>query len=223
MARANGISIKGITQLDRIITFHTDGLEAALHSRRTMSPFINAFGRDTNMRFSDEVSPTGRSWQSLTGYTNEKREERGYPPTSPILEQSGQLRAAAATPFLKWGANTGKSTRSFNAPYGNHHNIKMVASNSGGRFHAQISGPRVANQYGGSIKKAKGFYTSVHGTYAADRYGAYYSRGSRGKGNMLPARPFWGITPAMINDGFKSFRWIFPDEWRKQAKGLWVR
>jgi hypothetical protein len=111
---------------------------------------------------------------------------------------------------LRWGANTGRSSRSFNAPYGNHHRLTMNATNQGGRFHAQISGARVANQYGGKVR------------LTAEQKAFAMASGGRRRGPHLPARPFWGITPEMIQDGMGSFKWILPDEWRKQAKGLHV-
>ena len=200
------ITLRGMGQLDRMNAWLDNGLRATVAEPKVMAPFIRSFGRRSSWNFDSEISPLGRSWQPLSEFTQMVREERGYQPDRPILKESGQLYAAAVTPFLRWQDHTRGSTRSFTAPYGNFEPLLMNATNQGGVFRAQISGSRVANQYGG---RATG----------AARYGTR----DRKRLPFIPARPFWGLTEAVIQEAMPSFGFVFLDMWRSKAVGLFVR
>ncbi len=47
--------------------------------------------QEISMRFADERSPDGSSWEPLSPYTQADREQSGYGPDHPILRRTGEL------------------------------------------------------------------------------------------------------------------------------------
>jgi len=223
VSRSNGISIKGIKKLDSIIKW-VDAADEIIDRPKTFQPlivvgFAGSIGYRTTYKETGPLTSSeshhafeeGR-WQALAEITEEIREERGYRRSDSggsILVQSGQLMQSALIPFQKWGQSTRRSSRSFNAPYGNHHNIKMTASLGNRIFRAQISGARVQNQYGGNIRltgKATGRYNE--------------RSASKGRAAHLPARPFWYFEQGKMDNATRLFTIRFGTEWAELARTM---
>jgi hypothetical protein len=205
MANDQWITITGTRQLDQMVNW-LKGLDDIVRIPKVMVPLVHSFGRFTFAHFEMEVTPLGRRWQGLSEMTNEKREERGYPTVRPILEQSGQLKDAAATAFRNWPDNGKNVKRSYVSPYGNFEALSMNASISDGRFSAKISGSRVEHQYGKKMS-----------------YGKESKHGKQTRKSVLPSRPFWGITQEMISQGLPISMMVLMTEWRDSARGFHAR
>jgi hypothetical protein len=178
-------------------------------------PFVRAFGQDTWKRFSNHANdnssqfksssqaiqqtwPGGlQDWAPLKPYTQDKREERGYNPDSPILVQSGQLKNLASNPFRdwRWGQRSIRG-KSVNTPYGDHTSLSIAASINNGNFHASISGERVKNQTAYYNSRRKG----------GDRVG-------------VPPRPFWGLEQSTLDRAIPSAMNRFMLSWGKRKTG----
>jgi phage gpG-like protein len=157
-------------------------------------PFVRKFGAATWQLFRREVWPGGRQdWARLAPYTMDKREERGYGAEGPVLRQSGQLADMASTPFRNWSWGQ-KSIRGkqATAPYGDKTSLTATASINNGVFDASISGERVKNQQ------------------------AYYISRRDGSKVGVPPRPFWGLTPEILDDAMPSAMEQFAQSWAKR-------
>jgi hypothetical protein len=172
-----------------------------------MSPIIKGFGEGVRGNF-DHEGLSERRWQGLSAMTRGIRRKRGYPADRPVMTQSGQLDAVSATPFMKWGPRTKRSTRKVNAPYGKVNPLAMSASLFQGRFTATVSGRRVENQYGRKMP------------YAKKRFGTR----DRYRQSALPARPFFVIDHRYIEDGMPKMMDALMRKWRESAaKGMNVK
>jgi len=206
------VTLQGIKQLDSLKRWIRDDLDACLEEPSVWKPVIRAVGRQIEWNFDSEGDALGHTWQRLSAVTRDLRQSRGYPPSHPILEQSGQLRYAASSPFLKWQVHQRRSVRSLGAPYhrtgrgqlGQSGPLQMNAAISGKEFHAQISGTRVENQYGKALS----------GTRVGTR--------GRNRKRILPARPFWILTQESVDEGASDMGQALLNAWGKKAKGLKV-
>jgi hypothetical protein len=183
---ANFFQVRGLKRIDLLSTWLTVGLQEAVNHPATMQPMVHAFADSISAGFGGGVrrsevewgnaNASGAEWQPLSRVTRVARKRRGYPADGPILQQSGQLKKAGLDPFVAWGKNWKRSSRSYTAPYNRFTGpVTMRATNFNGVFHAQISGKRVQNQYGGKIPRAQ------------------YRWGTRDRfrKSALPKREFW--------------------------------
>ena len=210
------ITIRGLGRIDDLQAWLGQGLVDSVKHPSVMQPLIkqgfvdsisSGAGFGTKVREVEwrGTSSSGRPWQPLSESTRQKRIRRGYTPDD-ILVQSGQLKAAGLTPFIKWGKTTKRSSRSFTAPYNKSTGaISMNASNFNGRFHASISGKRVENQYGGKI------------LFARKRWGTR----DRLRRSALPRREFWYLDERSIRGSIPHMLDALSIQWRLTApRGL---
>lgn len=149
--------------------------DSVTRNPEVMDVGVKFLGRAIDRNFKAEGTPSmGGSWRELSAMTQDVRRSRGYNPRHPILQQSGQLRDVTAGTLSSWGVGTGRATAAGKG-------IRMTAWTGQLAFTAKISGPKVANHYGGQTEFS----------YYPDRPG---QRG--GRSSDLPARPFFGLTQA---------------------------
>jgi len=205
---------KELTALQR---WMTTGFRKASGDSDMLVPFIRRFGSATVQNFRQEMWPGhGQDWAKLTVYTQEERSDRGYEPEHPILQQSGQLKNLATTPFTNWRfGQKSIRTKTAVAPYGEETALVVAASIVKTTFTATISGERVKNQM------------------------AYHTSRRDGTSVGVPPRPFWGLTSDILQEGLtgkgesvvgmygttvpwegKGAVGVFLAKWHEQKKGL---
>jgi len=147
----------------------------SVHKVDHLVKVINLLGKNLDANFASEGGAKGKSWQRLSGMTQDLREQRGFEREHPIMQQTGGLRSVSTAPLI--GARSGGSHSYTKSTTG----AALVASYDYRSFRAQITGDKVANNRGGYIP-----FTSTQ------------RRGKKTR-MYLPPRPFFFI-PAAIND-----------------------
>lgn len=161
-----------VKQLVRVYEW-LDKFDATAKNPEVMDIGVKYLGQAIDRNFRNEGTPSfGGQWDNLSLYTQLIRSERGYPPAHPILVQSGTLRDVTAGTLSSWGVGTGRATVSGQG-------IRMAAWTGQLSFTAKISGPKVENQYGGTMSRSG---LPARSTFDDNNPG------------YLPARPFFGLT-----------------------------
>lgn len=161
-----------------------------------MDKAVKHIGKSIDKQFRSEgTGEMGGKWAPLSKMTQELRQSRGYNPRHPILQQSGALRDVAAGTLLAWNVGTGRAITSGE-------NIRMTAWTGQLAFTAKISGAKVQNQYGGPTE-----------------FSFYPERpGQGGRRSDLPARPFFGLTPASVMYARREITDKVLIDWAKRSR-----
>lgn len=108
-----------------------------------MAPIVSAIAVVWDTNFRTEGSLVG-GWRPLTEQTNALRVSRGYPPVSPILVQSGDLKRAAVDSLIGKGEYNESVTGD---------GVLMTYVASERSFKLNISGKKVTNQFRSQSRK----------------------------------------------------------------------
>ncbi len=130
----DGIDVK-FTGIDRAVRRNTQMFDIVQNPK--MAPIVSAIAVVWDVNFRGEGSLVG-GWRPLTEATNKLRVSRGYPPVSPILVQSGDLKRAAVDSLIDKGEYNESVT-------GDGVMMSYVASERS--FRLNISGRKVTNQF----------------------------------------------------------------------------
>lgn len=181
------IKVEGIDQLNRIIR-NALMTGAWIQSNSPAKIAGVTFGKHTQKVFNKQGKyGDGYGWQELSANTQAVRTARGYDPRKPILVQSGDLKRAAADTLASGGLSESGNK------------VAMRASAVPKLFSAEITGPKVENQFGGSIA---GFGSIGGGS--ATRFG----------GGYLPARPFWNLNQTAMDSISQAIMTSVLRRWR---------
>lgn len=140
-----------------------------------MTAPVRGAGKVWDENFKAQGWLASRGWRPLSEFTRGIREWRGYNPDSPILEQSGGLRKAAAQYPMQMREGQKSMSRTTPAtPFSNGTPTTIVIRMTRNRAILTITGSKVANNFGG---EDTGTTWTGTGTY------------------VLPQRRFWFVSP----------------------------
>jgi hypothetical protein len=185
------VNAKGLQKMATWI----DKFEEAKNEPNTMGGVVRLLGQSMSATFDSEGSASGSKWQGLSAYTQQVRNERGFNPTHPILNQTGKLRLITAGALKAW------PTYRTGGTWTDSKGTSMTASTTHNRFHASVAGPKIDNHYGGA-------------TQISRSAGAGFSAPKGKTAGYLPARPFFGIPSGMADQLAETYSDFLMGSWQ---------
>lgn len=170
--------------------------DSTVKNPHIMDVGVKHLGIAIDRQFQQEGTATmGGRWQQLSAMTQKLRAERGFPPSHPILQQTGELRDVTAGTLRGWKIGTGQAFVSGKG-------IRMAAWTGQLSFTAKASGAKMQNHFGGKTESS----------YFPD----YDQRG--GDYSDLPARPFFGLTQAGTIQAAQAMTDKVMTDWAARSK-----
>ena len=169
-------------------------MESSFMKAENMEAGVKHVGIAMMSNFASEGSKAGHPWSQLSQFTQRVRRRRGYDPKHPILVQSGGLRDITAFTLATWHVGQGAASKA------DGDGTIMSASAAPLKFHAKVSGPKVANHWGGTVRNPR---RKPESGYEELR---------------LPKRPFFGITDDAANKAFEAIMDRMMINWGKSSR-----